>query len=167
MQTQLQFNDENTLPDILLDCLHDQKSFSEIQKIIQKASKKDKNLLSQGGLNVTLPNYTALMIAVLYSRVDIVEKLLKVGAPVNDLAAHYRYNYAISALDLSLDKFCQKKSMENNTILNLLLDSGAKKSDQLIPKGQTVTLFGTYCNSKFDYQQQRKSQTDYLKGWPN
>ncbi len=147
---------QQSLADKLLDSLHENKGIRQIQSMIQKSKKQKKQNLSQGSDGVSTPTYTPLMIAILFERDDIVKLLLEHGAPPNDIALHYRYVYAISALDLALQNLEGKKSQENHNIVNMLLEHGAKKSDQIIPKGQTITIWGTEgVPSKLQYQQQR------------
>ena len=147
---------QQSLADKLFNSIHDDKSICQIQSMIQKSKKQKKQNLSQGSDGVSTPTYTPLMIAIRFERDDIVKILLEQGAPANDLALHYRYVYAISALDLALQNLEGKKSQENHNIVNMLLEHGAKKSDQIIPKGQTITIWGTEdVPSKLQYQQQR------------
>lgn len=148
---------QQTLADKLFESIHDNKTIRQIQNMIQKSTKQNKQNLSQGSDGISTPTYTPLMIAIRFERDDIVKILLKQGAPPNDLALHYRYVYAISALDLALENLEEKKSQENQNIVNTLLEHGAKKSHQIIPKGQTITIWGTEdVPSKFQYQQARK-----------
>ncbi|MAI13374.1 MAG: hypothetical protein CMM15_05100 [Rhodospirillaceae bacterium] len=147
---------QQVLADKLADCLYDGKSIRQMQTMIEKSKKEDKDNLSQGSIGVSTPSYTPLMVAINFERDDLVKILLDQGAPPNDLALHYRYNYAISALDLALQNLEKKKSPENHHIVNLLIEHGGQKSDKLLPKGKTITIFGTEnVPSKLQYQQQR------------
>lgn len=150
-----------TLADKLFDTILEEKTIQQIKTIIKNSKKQN---LDQRGSYPQIDFYTPLMVAVIMQRSDIVKILLDEKVQPNELTKHYRYNYALTALDLALENlFKQKTSKENNKIVNLLIEHGAKKSDAIIQEGQMIHISENFeeLPSKLQYLSKQKMSEQF------